>query len=81
MKQYLLMCDENGYEQLKSLFKPESIQFLEVQGMNMQGGNVNVLVTPILPPVTPMAPIPAAQMQAAAATPPNPETQVDGTLG
>ena len=53
MKQYLLLCDEVGKALLENILS-NKIQFLEVQGMNMQGGQANVLVTPIIPPVTPM---------------------------
>jgi len=55
MKQYLLLCDEAGIDALKAVFRPESVQFLEVQGMGVAAGNqFNILVTPVLPPVNPM---------------------------
>ena len=57
MKQYLLMCNEQGMQVMKYLYKEQGIQFLEVQGMAMAGNNVNLMVTPILPPLPPM-PIP-----------------------
>lgn len=53
-KQYLLICDEPAMEKLRGFFGPLNVEFLEVQGMNVAQGNVNVLVTPILPPVNPM---------------------------
>ncbi len=56
-KQYLLICNEVGMALLNNLFKSEAIQFLEVQGMSVSTGNVNLLVTPIIPPVNPMEPI------------------------
>ncbi len=54
MKQYLMMCNESGMQVMQFLFKEQGVQFLEIQGMAMAGNNVNILVTPILPPVTPM---------------------------
>ncbi len=52
MKQYLMICDERGMEILKNAFRQESVQFLEVQGMNMGETNqFSLLVTPVLPPV------------------------------
>ena len=56
MKQYLLMCDDSGMQAIKQVCN-DTVQFLEVQGMTMNGTAVNILVTPILPPVNPMAPI------------------------
>lgn len=54
-KQYLLLCDEHGLTVLKHLFKSESLQFLEVQGMNLNAENqYNLLVTPVIPPVNPV---------------------------
>jgi hypothetical protein len=60
-KQYLMMTDESGMELMQKVFSNLAIRYLEVQGMNMQGGGVNILVTPILPPVTPMAPLPVPE--------------------
>jgi len=60
------MCEDSGMETLKQVFRSETMQFLEVQGMIMNGTAVNVLVTPIIPPVNPMPPLQA---------PPAPETQ------
>jgi len=57
-------------EMLKGFLCPEAIQFLEVQGMPMQGNAYNVMVTPVEPPLTPM-PIP---------TPPPPPPVVEETL-
>ncbi len=53
-KQYLLMCDDRAKPLLERLLCADSIQFLEVQGMTMNGNAYNVLVTPVLPPVNPM---------------------------
>jgi hypothetical protein len=53
-KQFLLLCDESGMQTLKNVFKDNVVQFLEVQGMNLNNENkLNLLVTPINPPVTP----------------------------
>lgn len=58
MKQYLMLCDEVGLEKLQAIFKPESVQFLEVQGMPVGTSNqYNLLVTPVIAPVNPMGPI------------------------
>lgn len=55
MKQYLMLCDEAGINSLKAVFRPESVQFIEVQGMGVDAGKqFNILVTPVLPPVNPM---------------------------
>ncbi len=55
MKQFLMLCDENGVQFLRSLIRPETIQFLEIQGMNVGTDNkFNVLVTPVVPPLTPV---------------------------
>lgn len=51
MKQYLLVCDETTMTKLDGLL---GLQFIEVQGMNVPNQNVNVLVTPIIPPVPPV---------------------------
>lgn len=52
MKQYLLLVDDVGMSTLKSAIP--SIQFLEVQGMDVGNNNsIKLLVTPVLPPVTP----------------------------
>ncbi len=55
-KQYLLICDDNGKAAVEKICN-NTVQFLEVQGMTMNGTNVNILVTPILPPVNPMPPL------------------------
>ena len=53
-KQFLMLCDDAGMESLKSVFKENTVQFLEVQGMNLNGENkLNLLVTPVLAPVPP----------------------------
>ena len=52
-KQFLLLCSEEGMERLKNVFKEDTVEFLEVQGLNLNNENkVNILVTPVLPPVT-----------------------------
>ena len=52
MKQYLLLCDEAGIEALKAVFRTETIQFLEVQGMGLyQSNKFNILVTPVVAPI------------------------------
>lgn len=51
MKQYLLVCDETAMSKLDIFL---GLQFIEVQGMNVPNQNVNVLVTPIIPPVSPL---------------------------
>ncbi len=54
MKQYLLLCDEQGMNVLKHAFKESTVQFLEVQGINLNAENkLNLLVTPVIAPVTP----------------------------
>ena len=57
MKQYLMICDDRGIQQLRAMFNPECVQFLEVNGMPLGNNNAyNLLVTPILPPVNPARP-------------------------
>ncbi len=68
MKQYLMLCDEKGMEVLKSAFRPECVQFVEVQGMNIGSTNqFNVLITPIIPAITqavlPVEPIPEKSVE------------------
>ncbi len=51
MKQYLLMCNEEGKARFEAMFRGDS-QFLEVQGMNIQGNEgFKLLVCPVVPPV------------------------------
>lgn len=72
-KQFLLLCDEIGMTNLQDVVKEGTIQFLEVQGLNLNAENkLNILVTPVLPPVTPaiIQPISAPQPQAPEAVPP-----------
>lgn len=53
-KQFLMLCDETGMMDLKSVFREGTIQFLEVQGLSLNTDNkLNLLVTPVLPPVPP----------------------------
>ncbi len=53
-KQFILLCDEVGMLKLQDVFKENTVQFLEVQGLNLNAENkLNILVTPVLPPVTP----------------------------
>jgi hypothetical protein len=53
-KQYLLIVNDCGMEKLKQVLSP-TVEFLEVQGMNMGTDNkYTVLVAPIQPPVNPM---------------------------
>ncbi len=56
MKQYILITDERRKQAMEAL-GINAVDFLEVQGMSMGATPANVLVTPILPPVTPMPPI------------------------
>ncbi len=52
MKQYLMVCDEEGVEQFSTLLQPNKMQFLEVVGINLNNENrYHVLVTPVLNPV------------------------------
>ncbi len=62
------MIDESALGLIKQCFMGLNIQFLEVQGMPMNGGMGNVLMTPIRPPV-PMADLPA-----------QPDVQTDVTI-
>jgi hypothetical protein len=49
-KQFLLMVDEMVAQKVRATLTPE-VQFLEVQGMNMQDNNrFSLLVTPLPPP-------------------------------
>ncbi len=52
MKQYIMICDENGIAALQKVLRADAVQFLEVQGMNMGNTNqYNILVTPVLQPL------------------------------
>ncbi len=61
-KQYLLLCGEQAKAALEAVLK--GVEFLEVQGMNLNGENkLNILVTPVIPPVNqayvaPQMPVP-----------------------
>lgn len=70
-KQFLVLVDEMAMLKLKALFASDLIQFLQVQGMTLQTGNANVLVTPIIPPVPPMMQSPPPEPDT---VPPPPET-------
>ncbi len=63
MKQYLMVCDETSMEKLAAVFR-ENIQFVEVQGMSMtQNAQYNVLVTPVIPPVSADTPDTSTQVE------------------
>ena len=52
MKQYLLLCDEVVRGKLEGCLK--GIEFLEIQGMNLNGENkFQILATPMIPSVMP----------------------------
>lgn len=73
-KQFLLLCDEVGMYKLQDVFKEGTIQFLEVQGLNLNAENkLNILVTPVLPPVTPAIVQPMSPPQPQAPAEPAPE--------
>lgn len=67
MKQFLMLCDENGKAILEKVFHEKSVQFLEVQGMQAGQTAFNILVTPTLTPAS-MQPT----MDAAPASAPEP---------
>ena len=50
MKQYLMMCNEDGMNRLKRVLN-DAVEFLEVQGMATGNNLYNLLVTPIIPPI------------------------------
>lgn len=51
MKQYLVVCDEEGAQYLSALLMPNRMQFIEVQGVKMNGDhNYNILITPVIAP-------------------------------
>lgn len=51
MKQYLLLADDSTKEAFEAVFP--KLQFLEVQGLNLNGQNtLQMLATPIYPSVT-----------------------------
>lgn len=73
MKQYLLLCDDDTKVALENVIK--GIEFLEVQGMNLNAENkYNLLVTPVLPPVNPavFTPIPQSPVESVADSEENP---------
>ena len=70
-KQFLLLCDVEGMYKLKDVFKEGSIEFLEVQGLNLNAENkLNVLVTPIVPVLNQAVTTPAPVESAPEAVPP-----------
>lgn len=50
MKQFVLVCDEKGMEAISRVCNG-TVQFLEIQGMNVQDRPVMILTTPIVPPI------------------------------
>lgn len=63
MKQYILVCDENGMGALTKMLRADAIQFLEVQGMTMgENNHYNLLVTPIVPQLAPAEVPPASEI-------------------
>lgn len=70
MKQFMLICNQDMLPHLQALFGL-SIQFLEIQGMNVPNQNVNVIVIPTIPPVNPM---PSQPNVTTAETPPTETT-------
>lgn len=66
-KQYLLICGEEARVALEAAIR--GVEFLEVQGLNLNNENkLNLLATPVIPPVNPAAlppqmPIPPAPEQ------------------
>ena len=46
MRQFLMVCDENGMSAIQRV-SGGVCQFLEVQAMPMEGGKHQVLVTPV----------------------------------
>lgn len=68
-KQYLLLCGDETRVALEGALK--GIEFLEVQGLNLNNENkLNLLVTPVIPPVNP------ACLPAQMPIPPAPEPSV-----
>ena len=54
MKQYLLMVDEVSMAMLSHLLKPNTFQFLAVEGVPLNNDTrYHVIVTPVIPPVPP----------------------------
>lgn len=51
MKQYMMVCNEPYMQMFSSMFKPEAVQFIELQGMSVQENKYNILVTPVVAPV------------------------------
>lgn len=52
MKQFVVLCSEQGMSRIADVLKHDVVQFLEIQGMSMgEEGKFNVLVTPLPQPV------------------------------
>lgn len=45
MKQFLLVCNDDGIEALQRVFNNLSIQFIEISGMKVEGRDYQVLVS------------------------------------
>ncbi len=69
MKQYLFLVDDNTKAAFEAVFP--KLQFLEVQGLNLNGQNtLQMLATPVYPPVTQASvPVPPEQPAAPAEAP------------
>jgi len=52
MKQFVVLCNEQGMSRIADVFKSDVVQFLEIQGMSMgEEAKFNLLVTPMPQPV------------------------------
>lgn len=51
MKQYVVLCDDEGARILQDFVKPGLFKFIEVQGMSLSTAPAYALVTPIVPPL------------------------------
>jgi hypothetical protein len=47
MRKMLMLCDEKSMEKFGALLGP-NVEFLELQGMAMEGGKHQFLVTPVV---------------------------------
>ncbi len=50
MKQFVLVCDDKGMEAISRVCNG-TVQFLEIQGMNVQDRPLMILTTPIVPAI------------------------------